>query len=394
MRRAQYTRAVAAILGFAFLAPPPARSSVDLTGTWSVVLQSLIGPLNADLDVVQSGTALTLTYTVEGGAPQGPHAGTIDPDTGAFTIPLPDTYGPVPGLGCTGNGITGTAPGGQTMSGTWVARFFKTTPPTGCFDGGGPFTGTRDACGNGTVEASEACDDGNTAGGDCCAADCQSAAPDATPCDDGDACTTGDQCVGGTCAGSGTLVCDPCEVCAPAGCTLPAAPGCQAPLAGGKATIALRDDALDAANDKLSWRWRSSGPVPLGDFGNPLATSDYTLCVIDRPGGTPTLRMSRTAPAGGVCGTMPCWKDGTRYGYKNKAATPHGLTAMTLGASAEAGRGKLTARGKGSLLGVPTAVFTAPVTVRLVRHDASVCWEATYSIPQVNDGVTFKAKSD
>jgi len=49
-------------------------------------------------------------------------------------------------------------------------------------------------CGNGVLEGSEACDDGNTADGDDCSADCSEreccALPSATPCNDRNPCTT------------------------------------------------------------------------------------------------------------------------------------------------------------------------------------------------------------
>jgi cysteine-rich repeat protein len=87
-------------------------------------------------------------------------------------------------------------------------------------------------CGDGLLAPWEDCDDGNTASGDCCAADCTFEAagstcpadgnvctdevcnatgtclsqPNVAPCDDGQFCTTTDVCAGGVCGGSG----DPC----------------------------------------------------------------------------------------------------------------------------------------------------------------------------------------
>ncbi len=62
-------------------------------------------------------------------------------------------------------------------------------------------TGTAWAvCGDGVLDAGEACDDGNAADGDCCSSAC-TPAEDADPCDDGRACTADDACLGGTCTG-------------------------------------------------------------------------------------------------------------------------------------------------------------------------------------------------
>jgi hypothetical protein len=373
--RARYARLAAALLAVTLLAPSPSRASVDLTGSWTVVVSSIIGPLTSLWTVTQVGTQLTITYVFEGGSPLGPYTGTIDPDLGTFHVPLPDSTSNPPGFVCTGNGITGVATlDGQTISGTWVSKFFKITPPAGCFDGGGPFAGTRDACGNGIPEASEACDDGNQDGGDCCAADCQTLAPDGTACDDGDPCTPSDQCGAGMCYGT-------TPSCAPAG-------------PGGKSKLALRADPLAPAKSKLSWQWSGSGPLPLEDLGDPLAATGYTLCVLDHPGGTPTVRFHRTAPAGGTCGTKACWgARGPGYRYRDRDGTPEGVTAMSLRA-ATAGPGRVRMKGKGALLALPALGLTPPVVARLVRSDAPVCWEATYSTPTDNGAGSFRASSD
>lgn len=79
----------------------------------------------------------------------------------------------------------------------------------------GPFIAPQ-RCGDGILTFPEACDDGNTADGDCCAGDCSAAAPDTTPCsDDGDACTA-DRCDGaGACAHpvQAGATCDDGDVC-------------------------------------------------------------------------------------------------------------------------------------------------------------------------------------
>ncbi|MEB2285363.1 MAG: hypothetical protein B6D46_14450 [Polyangiaceae bacterium UTPRO1] len=59
---------------------------------------------------------------------------------------------------------------------------------------------TVEACGDGIVDPGEACDDGNNVDGDCCSATCT--AEDGGPCSDGNLCTTGDTCVGSTCVGT------------------------------------------------------------------------------------------------------------------------------------------------------------------------------------------------
>jgi hypothetical protein len=62
-------------------------------------------------------------------------------------------------------------------------------------------------CGDGVVDAGEACDDGNNLDGDCCSSFCE-LLPEGSDCNDGRFCTTVDRCDdAGVCGGSG----DPCD---------------------------------------------------------------------------------------------------------------------------------------------------------------------------------------
>lgn len=100
----------------------------------------------------------------------------------------------------------GTAVGGGIASGqgdSWVAVW--TSDQDG--DQSGIFANRFASlfpdpyCGDGTVNAGEQCDDGNQVSGDCCAADCGSAAVDGTLCDDGKPGTVS-ACSAGICVGT------------------------------------------------------------------------------------------------------------------------------------------------------------------------------------------------
>jgi cysteine-rich repeat protein len=68
-------------------------------------------------------------------------------------------------------------------------------------------------CGNGFFESGEDCDDGGTAGGDCCSATCAFESF-GSPCDDDDACTEIDTCDGnGVCESGAPLACDDGAFC-------------------------------------------------------------------------------------------------------------------------------------------------------------------------------------
>jgi MYXO-CTERM domain-containing protein len=89
-------------------------------------------------------------------------------------------------------------------------------------------------CGNGIVEAGEVCDDGNSVGGDCCAADCTSKAaagtscrPTAGPCDVAEVCDAGgncpaDQFAAATVCRPAAGICDAPELCTGTGPLCPA----------------------------------------------------------------------------------------------------------------------------------------------------------------------------
>jgi len=105
------------------------------------------------------------------------------------------------------------------------------------------------ACGDGTLDPGEQCDDGNSADGDCCSATCQfeaagapcgerfdlcglnacdgsgncvrTAKPDGLPCNDGNACTITDTCRSGACVGGPPATCGAGQTCNPQlGCSL------------------------------------------------------------------------------------------------------------------------------------------------------------------------------
>lgn len=91
--------------------------------------------------------------------------------------------------------------GTTTYCGRWgdVASAVKRNDPLAVVLKG-PSAACQVVCGDGIVQAPEACDDGNTWGGDCCAGDCTLEA-DGSPCTDLDGCTSGDACQAGLCVG-------------------------------------------------------------------------------------------------------------------------------------------------------------------------------------------------
>jgi len=168
-------------------------------------------------------------------------------------------------------------------------------------------------------------------------------------------------------------------------------PGCKVPTTD-KGSFGLRQKPGDLTKSTMSWGWAKGAATMIGDFGTPTLTTDYRLCVYD---GADVLIMNMLAPAGGVCDGKPCWK-ATRLGfrYKNKAALPNGIRTISL-ASGIAGKARITIRGKGSSLMIPTLPLVQtpnPVRVMLINDETSACWIASYSAPPKSRPGTEKWK--
>jgi hypothetical protein len=128
-----------------------------------------------------------------------------------------------------------------------------------------------------------------------------------------------------------------------------------------------------------------------------LTTDDYALCMYESP--ADTTQLTALAPAGGTCGSKPCWRAVGSSGFKygNKDASPDGLQKVSV-KTGIAGKAKATVKAKGNNLsaspyGMPAPPLTTPVRVQL-QVSGGACFEATYSNPTSNVTGWFKAKSD
>ena len=190
-------------------------------------------------------------------------------------------------------------------------------------------------CGDGDLDAGEACDDGNTASGDCCSATCEAEAPgpcasdgnvcttdlcdgaghcahtaNTAPCNDGNFCNGADTCAGGTC---GVHAGDPCLAGAVCNRTCnEATDSCAAP-----AGASCPDDGNGCTDDRCNGSGAclhpaNSAPCSDGLFCNGADTCSGGSCVVHA--GDPCAagaECNRTcneagdtcaAPAGSACG--------------------------------------------------------------------------------------------
>jgi hypothetical protein len=216
--------------------------------------------------------------------------------------------------------------------------------------------------------------------------------PDGTACNDGSACTSGETCTSGVCAGGTGVVCGPCETCdTTGGCKVGPRPNCRESTIRFASRLSILDRGTDTA-DLVTWKLGKSAATVVGDFGNPVSTTSYTFCIFDKEG----LAMRGTAPAGGTCGPLPCWKALHPIGfrYTDKSATPEGVTRVLL-KSGGAGKAKEQLKAKGADIPVLRLPLVPPVTAQL-QSSAGHCWETRHDGPGIlrNDGLQFKAKND
>ena len=174
-------------------------------------------------------------------------------------------------------------------------------------------------------------------------------------------------------------------------CPATPSPACRKPPAPGRALLLLQDRSPSSL-DTLIWKWTGTGTAK-ADFGDPTTTASYQLCLYDQTGGTATLRLAAVAPAGGTCGSLPCWLASTTgFQYADPALTSDGIARVLLKAG-PTGATKLFVQGRGPRLPHPALPLTPPVTAQL-STGGGACWDAVYTKPITNDAANFKAKSD
>jgi hypothetical protein len=222
MRNSRRSRTCAALVrcGFAVavvsvlcLPPPAARADVAASGSWALTLTGTPST-TADAVFAQQGTTLNAMVSFNAGD-RNPFMGSVDPATGAFTVGgvlVIFTSPPVSHVFA----LSGSVAADGTLTGSLA-----------CADGGcnippWSVTGTllSALCGNGSVDAGEACDPGTPPASEvCCGLRC-AALPAGTACEADTAICTHDACDGaGVCThapGNAGVTCrpkgPPCDV--------------------------------------------------------------------------------------------------------------------------------------------------------------------------------------
>ncbi len=389
----------------------------------------------------EDGSACTTEDTCSAGACVGGPAPDCDDGEGCTTDDCSDP------VGCTHTDNTDPCDDGSACTTTDVCSggsCVGSAPPT-CDDGEVCTTEVCDAeTGCGHEDNTAPCDDGDlcTTDDTCAGGSCGAGAPvvcpapdqchepgtcdsgtglcsnpaktDGAACTDGNTCTATDGCQAGVCVGVGSTCgnntldggcgeqCDDgntnsgdgcsatCQLEVIGGCSVTPLAGCRNPTAAKKAQLKLKN-AADDSKDQLQWKWGSGAATTLAEFGDPIGSTSYSLCLYD---GT-TLISHALIPAGGLCNGKPCWKGNAKqFQYKTKTNTPDGIAQVKLQAGV-AGKAQIQVKGKGTLLVMPLAAPTGTVTAQLSRSGATTCWQAIYSTPAIkNDGVIYNDKND
>ena len=451
VRAERLGRAWPAALCLCVAAVRPVRADVDLNGPWSV---TLTGPGITGLSCVFDVTQVGASIAVSSGCPIiGPISttGTIDVTTGVF-----DTSGSANPLLCpaltlmgTGsaandgfsgsfnclNGLAGTFVGGLCGNGVLDAGEECESNTECCgptclwVSAGGACAPDADSCTYDVCDAAHACThplappgtgcegDGNQCTDDVCdgGGTCTHPTDDTNECTDGNDCTENDACSGGVCAGTnrpagsacgadaslctpdtcdgaGTCNQGPCSPCCASlfGCVEAPLPDCKKPTLP-KSSIDLR--SAGGAADRLKWKWTPGEQTAVADFGDPLNTTGYTLCIYGNYVSSLLLQFDASILAGGTCGGSPCWRaSASGFTYRDGDATPDGIQTVRLKAGAD-GVAKILVKGGGANLRMDPLFFLTeegPVTAQL-RASNGQCWEARYFAPKEKAQTRYRA---
>ena len=401
--RSDRVLSAAVLLGTALAFAGAARADVDLSGPWAVLVDApFTSGTVCTVDVVHTGTTISGSGSCSAyGAVT--FSGTADPSTGAFSA-----------TGAVGSFCPSLTLAAASATATgFVAPFSCSGGPIPV---DGQLVGSR--CGNGAVDFGETCDR-SVDGPSCCSDACTpfgagmvclddpsgvlcitgrcnatgqcAFSPRTGSCEDFNPCTGPDRCAAGACIGtprpSGdrcdldadqctTDVCDGAGACVPGGCSACCndGAGCTPAPAASCIGPVVPKAQLKFKSGKIAWKLKQGDATTLGDFGDPTAATGYAFCMYN---GDDELIGAAELPAGGACGSRPCWRSiaGRGFKYRDRLATPDGIDGAGLTAGI-AGRTKVDVQGKQVALG--GRLFPLPVRVQL-KAGSGTCWQSVHS---------------
>jgi cysteine-rich repeat protein len=210
-------------------------------------------------------------------------------------------------------------------------------------------------CGDGELDAGEACDDGNQAAGDGCS--------------------------------------PTCALESQARCAEQPASGC---VAAGRGILLVNERSPGQERLKLVLRGLESALDPSA-FGDPVdGTTSQAICIY---GQTDALVGEMLVDrAGAPCGAGSCWnRSALGYRYRDTSATADGIHGVLM-KGGEAGRGRIIVKGRnvpGGAMALPIGIAAAlgghvAATAQVMTNDAS-CFELSPTNVRQADGSIFRA---
>ena len=181
--------------------------------------------------------------------------------------------------------------------------------------------------------------------------------------------------------------------------SLPVA-GCATVPADKGSSLKVVNKARTDKKDLMKWKWSGTNAL-LEDFGTPLISTDFTLCLYEGPRSAATLRVKTRADRRGDCGGKPCWRvQGDRgFKYRDGLGSSDGVRSFVIKV-AKNGNAKVRLKAKGELLanrpqGLNDLELPPPVPLTLqLQGSHGKCWEAVYNMPLVIGSEKLKANAD
>ena len=145
--------------------------------------------------------------------------------------------------------------------------------------------------------------------------------------------------------------------------------------------------------NQLKWKFSKGEAFAQGDLGNPVDTTDYSLCVYDSAASSFSVSIAATIASG------TNWRDLAPKGFKfkDKTGANAGINAVQL-KTGQASKSKMQVKAKGSrfvpaLAAGPSTYFAQgpQVTAQLSRSDGTTCWSSTFTSAKSNTPEQFKA---
>jgi hypothetical protein len=151
--------------------------------------------------------------------------------------------------------------------------------------------------------------------------------------------------------------------------------GCRQPSRSQKSSLTLKDRTPDSG-DHLVWKWNFGTATSMADYGDPLASTNYELCVFDADG--------RTIGRAGAPPGRGWRRQSTQFTYRSRdhAVGGKGSGLKLKLREGPTGRARIVAQGNGVALDLQPLPATQPIIVQLKNNDnPPQCWEATFSAP-------------